>query len=843
MSRHVIAGNPAQPVREDRAFYSVTSDPHLFPTDIFFGRLPELRALRDAIDTAPSRLVTVVGPAGVGKTRLALEAVRTADDRDSGGVAIVRLAAIERPDGIVPEIARALGMIDQAEKLDDLVRETLAKEPVVLVLDCFEHLTPAANDLISGLLRDCPPLHIVLTSRRPTGLPGEHLLELQPLNVAVGQTLNETLRSDAVRLFIDRARRARPWFTLQDGDAEIIAQLCARYDGLPLAIELMASWMTVLTPRDLLAWQPERLEFRTPVEDPRHQSLLDAIAWSIGLLSPAAQSLFARLSVFTGGFSRDLVEHIAQGREAGAGYPYADGYGVPWPFHAQGEGTPVVQPQDPAIAQAVEPLGADPVRALATLIDHHLVYQSGEIDGVPRFDMLESIREFGQRRLKDTGRLEPMLHAHAATMVAFCEAAGEGFWHKEYRFWARERIDADLQNIRAAIAWSERQGHAGAELTARLAGPLWNYWQTCGLITEGRRYLDRALFLPSAKQWIVSKESPGLAFLCWIQGDDDRCEQVIRLGMDATAGTGGFSSRGMLYLVMALLEFRKGLQNAFTMMEYAEEAERLFATTNDRNGQGACYLIFGQACRLTGDTAQALELFETARAMHLESGYEWGVAAGCYFAAEATRDLAETDPAQLPKATALLHEALERFWAMGDFWGAGGAMSGLACILALRGKEVKAATWFGAAHVLMGRVGGSLLPSELMTHHETEADLQARMPAAVWREAFGLGTRAPDLVVGQALTDTAPSGQGPGAGAAVPRLTRTQLSIVQDLVQGYDIPRIAQRRGRSLSATYELVDRILEKMGLSDRDAIAPYAIKLGLVGAPSSRPGFIPPK
>lgn len=835
----MTVGNPGQSVREDRAFYSAASDPHLFPTDAFFGRQSELYALRDAIDTTPSRLVTVVGPAGVGKTRLALEAVRTADRRYSGGASIVRLAAIERPDGIVPEIARALGMVDQAEKLDGLVRETLAEEPAVLLLDCFEHLTPAANDLIGGLLRDCPPLHIVLTSRRPSGLPGEHLLELQPLTVAMGQSASEVFHSDAVQLFIDRARRARSWFTLQDGDAEIIAQLCARYDGLPLAIELMASWMTVLTPQDLLDWDPEQLEYRTPVEDPRHQSLLDAIAWSFGLLPPAAQTLFARLSIFTGGFSRDLVEHIARGREAGAGYPYADGYEIPWPFEAQGGTTPIEQPQDLAIARAVEPLGADPVRTLATLIDHRLVYQSYEIDGVPRFDMLESIREFGQRQLQNTGRFDGVLHAHAATMAAFCEATSEGFWHKTYRFWGRDRIDADLQNIRAALAWSERQGDAGAELSARLAGPLWNYWQTRGLVTEGRRAIERALFLPTTKQWVLSKESPGLAFLCWIQGDDDRCEQIIRIGLDATADTAGTSSRAMLFLVMALLEFRKGLQNAFTMMEYAEEAERLFVLGGDRNGQGACYLIFGQVCRLTGDTTQALELFETARAMHLESGYEWGVAAGCYFAAEATRDLAETDPSRIPEATALLREALERFWTMGDYWGAGGAMSGLACVQAGQGADVRAAAWFGAAHVLMDRVGGSLLPSELMTHHETEAALQARMPAAVWREAFALGTQAPDLVVEQALADTAPS----DGVATPPRLTRTQLSVVEDLVQGYDIPRIAQRRGRSLSATYELADRILEKMGLSDRDDIASHAIKLGLVGAPPSRPGFVPPK
>jgi len=363
---------------------------------------------------------------------VALEAVRHRRRAYFRGAAIRWLAAIEQPDAY-PEFARALGMVDQAEKLDGLFA-TLAEEPVVLLLDCFEHLTPAANDLIGGLLGDCPPLHIVLTSRRPLGLPGEARLELQPLTVGSEQSTNEAFQSDAVQLFIDRARRARPWFTLRDGDAEIIARLCARYDGLPLAIELIASWMTVLTPRDLLDWEPERLEFRTPVEDPRHQSLLDAIAWSFGLLSPEAQTLFARLSIFSGGFSRDLVERIARGRESGAGYPYADGYGVPWPFEAHGGGAAVERPQDPAIARAIAPLGADPVRTLATLVDHRLVYQSGEIDGVPRFDMLESIREFGRRHLDNAGRLEIDHHAHAPRWSRFARPPARAFGTRRIGF-------------------------------------------------------------------------------------------------------------------------------------------------------------------------------------------------------------------------------------------------------------------------------------------------------------------------------------------------------------------------------------------------------------------------
>lgn len=831
-------------MREDRAFYNAAGDPYVFPTDAFVGRARELVTLRDALDAIPSRLIAVLGTAGVGKTRLALEAVRTADERYPGGAVVVRLAAIERVADIMPEIARAIGMIDQAEKLDGLVREALAQEPAVLLLDCFEHLTPAANALVAGLLNDCPELRIVLTSRRSSGLPGEWRVELLPLPVASDGSVEAALRSEAVQLFINRAAHASQFLRSKPVDPLIANELCARYDGLPLAIELLASWVTVLSPRQLLDWRPDELEFRMPVLDPRHQSLMDAIAWSFGLLQPDEQALLCRLAIFSGGFSRDLVETMARGRDAGAGYPYCDGYNIPWPFDLDGLGNPTLHPQDPAISQAVSTLATDPVRLLATLIDHRLVYQVGEIDGVPRFDMLEAIREFGQRQLERTGQTAAIRHAHAAAMIAFSEASSEGSWHKESRFWGRERVDADLQNIRAALAWAATLGDDGAVIATRIAGPLWNYWQTRGLVTEGRRYLDDWLFRPGLKEWCRSKELPGLAFLCWIQGDDEHCQQVVDVALEVTERTGVVSSRAMVFLVMSLLEFRRGLENVVTMMAHVEEAERLFRIGGDDNGRGACYLVYGQVCRLTGDTQRALELFEDARQLLTETGYEWGVAASRYFAAEAMRDLAEDDRGRVPDAVALLHESLERFWSMGDYWGAGGAMSGLACILAMQGVNVQAATYFGASSVLMGRVGGSLLPSELMTHQETEAELQARMPAREWHEAFAAGANEPDRMVEQALADALVPPSGPDESEpALPKLTRTQLQLVRDLVNGYDIPRIAHRRGRSLSATYELADRIADRLGLDHRDEIARYVVRIGLVDPPIARPGFDPPK
>jgi len=833
-----------QLVREERPSYNTGGDPHVFPTDTFIGRKQELEDLRFGIETAPGRLVTVIGTAGVGKTRLTLEAIRAADELFPDAALVVRLAAIERPDDIVPEIARAMGILDQSEKLDAIVHEELAAAPTLLLLDCYEHLIPGANPVVARLLADCPELRIVLTSRRPSGLPDEWRLELNPLPLHRSEPSDRRTLSDAAQLFVTRAQRANDLFRLRPNDGPVIEELCARYDGLPLAIELLASWMTVLSPRELLDWKPDQLKFRTPAPDPRHQSLLDAIAWSFGLLSADEQALMLRLSVFSGGFSRDFVEKMAHGREAGAGYPFADGYTAPWALDIDGLGNPTERPQNPEIARALPSLATDPVLALATLVDHRLVYQTGEIDGAPRFDMLEAIREFGLRQLERDDLLPAVRHAHAAALIAFAEASCEGFWHKQYREWGRERIDADLQNLRAALAWAATLGDAGGEIGIRLSGGLWNYWQTRGLVTEGRGYIDDWIFRPGLPQWCYCSHMPGLAFLTWIQGDDARCQQVVDAGLAAANPTKFYGARAMLYLVMALQEFRKGLENVLSMMECVEEAERLFRLGNDNNGLGACYLIYGQVCRLTGDTEQALALFEDAQTLHTETSYEWGMAAGRYFAAEAMRDLAETDRARIPEATALLYDALRQFWVMGDFWGAGGALSGLACIAAMQGANSQAATDFGAAGVLMDRVGGSLLPSELMTHHETEAELKAQMPAADWQAAYDAGRAAPDAVVEAALADSVElPHQLTTAAQPVPRLTRRQLTVVQDLVQGYDIPTIAHRRGRSLSATYELVDRILDRLSLTAWDEIGPFAVNNGLVSPPKARPGFVPPK
>ncbi len=249
-----------------------------------------------------------------------------------------------------------------------------------------------------------------------------------------------------------------------------------------------------------------------------------------------------------------------------------------WALDIDGLGNPTDQPQDPSIARALAPIS----------------HRCGSCAGIA------GRSSSGLSGGRDRWRA-PLRHAGGNTRVRFVSVGAQrtersgpacargrddGIWRsivrgrsgtRYYREWGRERIDADLQNIRAALAWAATLGDAGAELGIRLSGPLWNYWQTRGLITEGRRYIEDWIFRPGQKHWCQATNLPGLAFLTWIQDDDARCEEIVKAGIAATEGTAFYSARGHGSIsFMALMEFRKGLENVFTMMEYVEEAERLF---------------------------------------------------------------------------------------------------------------------------------------------------------------------------------------------------------------------------------------------------------------------------
>jgi hypothetical protein len=527
-------------------------------------------------------------------------------------------------------------------------------------------------------------------------------------------------------------------------------------------------------------------------------------------------------------------------RERGRPYHWADGYGVDWPTWVPVEFEVPESPYDrhlPVIDCDLPPIAIDPEHGLRTLVDLRLVTAPEVIDDVPCFNVLETIREFGLIELERSGEHQAVQHAHAAAMLAFAEKTGSLLWKDTAQWngsvlpWGRKRADAALPNIRAAFTWATDQGELGSGMIVRIAASLWVYWHTRGSVSEGRRWHDVARSLPASLDWLRAIELPSLAFLGWIQNDSQYAEEVIREAFETSERTGITWNLGLANLILALIEYRREPVDVIKMLQYVDASERLSIAWNFKNQLGACQLIYGVVARLIGNPEQALELFDAGHILMVEARYDWGIATARYFAAETIRDLSEEDPGRIPEATALLHESLVLYWEQGDFWGAGGAMSGLACVLSQVGEELQAATYFGAASTLMMRVGASLLPTELMTHEETAAQLRERMGHQRFDAAFERGAASPEASVNQAITMLRPPGSGTVDGEPMDfRLTERQLAIVRDLASGLDVAGVSRKRGRSISTTYDMIHRICKRLGVDTWEEIAPFALDHGLI-------------
>ncbi|MGD9711163.1 MAG: hypothetical protein AB7V46_03745, partial [Thermomicrobiales bacterium] len=588
----------------------------------------------------------------------------------------------------------------------------------------------------------------------------------------------------------------------------------------------------VLTPEEMLARHDDDFEDRGTGREARHRTIDDAIRWSYELLDPAEQALLRRMSLFTGGFSKDLVEGMLQGSEPGTIRTWAHGYELIWRTAEQEAwgGMPIPHESHViALPHVLPALDVDCHRAIASLLDHHLILPPEDIDGVLVFGMLETIREFGQKELENRGELEGARQTHALAMMAFSEASSDFFWGGPDPKWGIERAMAAVPSIRAALRWFEQQGEVGRAFIVRIAGPFWAVYQTRGLITEGRYWLETAMELPQEFDWLKGTELPALAFLRWIQNDDKRAIEAVAAAEGAMTRTGKSHIIGFCHLIRALVLYRQEQPDLLETIRQVDAAEENFEKWGVPHGLVGCRAIYGVVARMLGDSSQALQLFDEAREIAIEARYEWGIAVSYYFAGETLREMAAADESHLPAATAMMLEALERMWRQGDAWTAGGALSGLACIRVHRGEPVEAAMMFGAASVLMQRVGGSLLPADLMTHAETSERLSQTMGIENYQTYFAMGAMSPEATVEKTLRELSDNAS-PTSGAGRVHLTKRQKSVLHDLAKGYDPPIIAVRRGRSESATYEIVNRMAERLGVDTWEEIVPAAIEKGLL-------------
>ena len=434
----------------------------------FIGREPRIADALALLRRADVRLLTLTGPGGTGKTRLALQIAADLLDDYPDGCWFVDLAPLTDPTLVIPTIAQVLGVKDQgARPLLDSLRDFLRAKHLLLVLDNFEQVVDAAPD-VAALLVTSPQLAVLVTSRIALRLRGEHEYAVPPLALPDPHhlpPLDRLSQYEAVRLFIDRAVAVQADFAVTNATAPAVAEICVRLDGLPLAIELAAARTRLLPPEALLARLDQRLKLLTggPRDLPaRQQTLRAAIGWSYALLDLAAQQLFRRLAVFQGGCTLEAVSEVCN-------------------FDGQ--------------------LPVDVLDGVETLLSSSLLQQRSGADGGARYGMLETIHEFARERLQETAEVNALRRAHARYFVHLAEGAAPRLTSHGQRAWL-DQLAGEQDNVRAALGWAAAQAAAhpsatesaeGVELGLRLAGAYAGFWEQRGPFAEGRSHLEVAL--------------------------------------------------------------------------------------------------------------------------------------------------------------------------------------------------------------------------------------------------------------------------------------------------------------------------------------------------------------
>jgi predicted ATPase/class 3 adenylate cyclase len=659
------------------------------------GREAELITLR-ALLRGAGRLVTCTGPGGTGKTRLALQAAADVLDYFPDGVWFVALAPISDPALVLPTIAAALRVKEEpARPLRDTLRTWLADRRLLLLLDNFEQVLDAAA-AVSALLRAAPGLTVLVTSRTLLHLYGEHAFPVPPLQLpGPDQVLSPDALGEvpAIALFLARARAANPGVTLSAGNAAAVAAICARLDGLPLALELAAARTRLLAPAAILAQLDHRLALLTggPRDLPaRQQTLRGAIDWSYDLLDPAARTLFARLAVFVGGGPLSAVAAVT----------------------GDGDGS------------------AAPSPALTALVDQSLVRldDTGEAD--PRFTMLETIREYAAERLEDSGGADAVRARHAATYLALAQACEQAMFGPGLAA-ANERLEREHDNLRAALSWVVGQGDADAAV--RLAGVLGRFWWSRGYLQEGRQWLRTVLALPGpvpAAERVKALNAAGL--LAHTQGDFAEAVTLLeeRLALQRTLGDRLLIGGALINLGMVVL-YRGDYDRAAV---YYEEGAALARETGDTRLLAVTLHNLAGVRLHAGDYARAAGLYaeslEQARAL----GDPHAIAAS--LSDLGWVDLGLGDPAA---ASAHFTEALTTLRDLGDRIGVAACLEGLAAVAVAVAQPDRAARLLGAAAAVGASIGATVPQADPAAYARAVAAGRAALSPAAWDAAWAAG--------------------------------------------------------------------------------------------------------
>ena len=759
--------------------------------NLFVGRERELEEISGLLRDDEVRLLTLTGPGGAGKTRLALQTAAGLLDAFPDGIYVVSLAAVTDA-GLAPgAIATILELRETGgQSAREQLLDWFAEKRMLLILDNLEQLSDIAP-FVGELLAAAPGLTVLATSRAPLRLRAEREYPIPPLPLppeGLAANSGDVTRFGAVRLFVDRAQAVKPDFTLDETNAESVSEIVRRLDGLPLAIELAAARIRLFAPQAMLA----RLEKRLPLLTggardlpERQRALRETIAWSYDLLQPEDREVFRRLALFAGGMTLEAA------------------------------GAVVRQTDELDVLGSVERL------AEHSLLQLQLEIETGDADS-PRYRMLETIREYGLERLAEAGELDDTSRRHAAFFLQLGELAAPELDGPRQGVWL-DRIAAEHDNLNVALEWASDRQEATAP---RLAAALWPFWEARGHYSEGRAWLERVLALGApAPKPVLATAFSGAGSIARMQGDSGRAVELLeraltlweelgdRRGAARTLMTLGHVADRQGDMTAAETRFAEALaigreiddpllvgaalgnlglvadqQGAYALaVERYEEALALFRQLGNRRREASVLDNLGIVARAQGQLAEATHFYEAALAVRREIGDVWGIAAalgnlGVAYHQGGDLDLArdhyeqslegfrrlgdrraigltlgnlgvaERQGGNLPQAARLLGEVLDISRELGDRSGIAVTVEGIAAVAASGGEPERAARLYGAADALREAIGMPLTPDDRPDYERSVAAARSRMEDSTFTSGWDAG-RALSLedVIGEAL--------------------------------------------------------------------------------------------